>query len=75
MTSLTVVIILKCIEILNHYVATGTTQPCRSVLPQKQTSTRTHSKKNRSDLWLPDVGGGEREADEGSLNVQISATR
>ena len=41
---------------------------------RKKTSTWTHSKKNRSDLWLPDVGGGERESDESSLNVQISAT-
>ena len=56
-TRLIMVIILKCIEIFNHYVVyQELTMCCRSSMPQKQ----TNSQKKRSDLWLPEGGWGGR---------------
>ena len=50
------VIVLKCIEILNHHVThKELIQYIRYIIPQKQ-ETNEHIKKERTDLWLPDVG-------------------
>ena len=49
------VIILKRTEISIHYaVHQELTQCCRSIILQKQTE------KKKSDLWLPEAGGGRR---------------
>ena len=54
---LIMVIILKCIQILNHYVVCHElTEYCRSIILQNQ----TNSQKKRSDLYLPEVGGGRK---------------
>ena len=57
-TWLIMVIILKCIEISNHYVVhQELKQCCRSIILQKRTNK---SLKKRSDLWLPEAGARGR---------------
>ena len=34
---------------------------------------QTNSQKKRSDLWLPEAGGGQGELDEGGQKVQTSS--
>ena len=50
----TYVIILKRVEIANHYVMyQELTQCCHSIILAKQ----TNSEKKKSDFWLPEAGG------------------
>ena len=58
---LTVVIILKCTDIVNHYVVhLEMTQRCRSIKLQKRSNRQSKSQKKRSDLCLPEEGAGRR---------------
>ena len=71
-TGLIVVVTLKYIEILNHYVEyQELTQCCKSIILQL-----TNPQKKRSELWIPEMGGEERgKLDENGQRSTLSGVR